>query len=248
MKKIEGAMRRAIQEFNMIESGDCIAVGISGGKDSLALLSGLASLRRYLPQSFQIKAITIDMGFEGFATADIAAYCKQLDVEYAVAKTDIASIVFDHRKEKNPCSLCAKMRRGALNHWAVEHGCNKVALGHHFDDVIETFFLSLFYEGRLSCFDAICFLDRMGVTVIRPLIYVEERDIASYAKKAALPVTKSLCPADGNTKREQIKQLLSSLDRQYDDLRQHIFGAVKNGLLLKNAAPYLAKEQNPQRN
>lgn len=232
MKKIEGAVRRAIQDFNLIEQGDCIAVGVSGGKDSLVLLTALAGLRRYLPEQFTLKALTLEMGFEGCSTDDIAAYCKSLDVEFISKKTDIAPIIFDIRKEKNPCSLCAKMRRGALNELAVANGCNKVALGHHFDDVIETFFLSLFYEARISCFDAKTYLDRVGVTVIRPLLYVEEHEIIAYAKNNHLPILHNPCPADGNTKREEMKQLLKKLSMDHAELKAHVFHGVKHKLLL----------------
>lgn len=233
MKKIVSATRRAINDYNMIQDGDSIAVGVSGGKDSLTLLAAMASLRLYLPQRFELKAITLDMGFEGVSTDGIAKFCKEINVEYITHKTEIAEIIFDIRKEKNPCSLCAKMRRGALHDIAVQNGCKKVALGHHFDDVIETFFLSLFYEARLSCFSAVTYLDRMDVTLIRPLIYVEERDIRGYAKRANLPVMHNPCPADGNTKREYIKKLLLSLESENKDLRKRIFKAVKTGLLDK---------------
>jgi len=234
MKKITSATRRAINDFNMIEDGDCIAVGVSGGKDSLTLLTALASLRNYLPQKFTLKALTLEMGFEGCSTADIAAYCEKIGVEYITKETEIAKIIFDIRKEKNPCSLCAKMRRGALHELAVLHGCNKVALGHHFDDVIETFFLSLFYEGRISCFNAVSYLDRVNVTLIRPLLYVEEKDIISFARRTNLPIMHNPCPADKHTKREYIKQLLHSLEIENKDLRKRVFTAVKNGLLLSN--------------
>jgi len=230
MRKLSSATRRAITDYNMISDGDKIAVGISGGKDSLALLAVLASMRRYLDKKFEVKAITIDMGFPGTSTEDIAKFCEKIDVEYIVHKTDFAEIIFDIRKEKNPCSLCAKMRRGALNDIAVQNGCRKIALGHHMDDVIETFFLSLFYEARISCFSPVTYLDRMDVTVIRPFLYVDEKDIKGFAKRESLPVMKSKCPADGNTKRENIKQLIKSLECENHDLRNRIFRAVKTGI------------------
>lgn len=231
MKKVAGAARRAIIDYNMIQKGDCIAVGVSGGKDSLTLLTVLASLRRYIPESFTLKAITVEMGFDGVSAENIAGYCKKLGVEYITEKTGIARVLFDIRKEKNPCSLCANLRRGALNNIAAANGCNKVAIGHHLDDVIETFFLSLFYEARISCFSPVTYLDRKGITVIRPLIYANEKDIRSFAKRFALPVLHNPCPKDGNSKREYIKQLLLRLEKENPDVRQRIFRAVKTKLL-----------------
>ena len=232
MKHIQSAIRRAITDFNMIKDGDKIAVGVSGGKDSLTLLAALAEMRRYLPQKYDLIGLTLEMGYENCSTDDIARFCDKINVEYKTKKTDIAQIIFDIRKEKNPCSLCAKMRRGGVNNFAKEEGCNKVALGHHLDDVIETFFLSLFYEGRISCFDAVTYLDRTDITVIRPMIYVDEKDIKGYAKRENLPVMHNPCPADGNTKREDIKNLLKMLERDNKNLRERVFHAVKEGILI----------------
>ena len=228
-KHLLSYVRRAVDDYNMIEEGDRIAVGISGGKDSLTLLAALAGLRRFYPKKFDIVAITEDMGFEGSDFSAIAALCEKLQVEYKIEKTDIAKIVFDIRKESSPCSLCAKMRRGALNGSAKKFGCNKVALGHHYDDAVETFMLNLFFEGRIGCFRPVTYLSRMDVTVIRPMIYMPEKDVRAYAAAAELPVTKSLCPADGNTQREEMKNLLQELDKNNKGLKYRIFGAIRRG-------------------
>ena len=228
-KHLLSYVRRAVDDYNMIEEGDRIAVGISGGKDSLTLLAALAGLRRFYPKKFDIVAITEDMGFEGSDFSAIAALCEKLQVEYKIEKTDIAKIVFDIRKESSPCSLCAKMRRGGLNGSAKKFGCNKVALGHHYDDAVETFMLNLFFEGRIGCFRPVTYLSRMDVTVIRPMIYMPEKDVRAYAAAAELPVTKSLCPADGNTQREEMKNLLQELDKNNKGLKYRIFGAIRRG-------------------
>lgn len=230
MRRLTSAMRRAITDYNMIEKGDCVAVGVSGGKDSLTLLAGLAALRRFEEMDFQVKALTLEMGFKGCDTSGIAEFCRKIDVEYITEKTEIATVVFDIRKEKNPCSLCAKMRRGALHQLAKANGCSKVALGHHLDDVIETYMLSCFYEGRISCFLPVTYLDRMDITLIRPMIYLTEGEVRGFAARNELPVMPSRCPADGNTKREFIKNHIKSLEGQIPDVKQHIFGAVKRGI------------------
>ena len=229
MKRILSYTRRAIDDYEMIHEGDKIAVGISAGKDSLTLLYALAGLRRFYPKKFELVAITVDMGFEGMDFTPIRELCDKLDVPYIVAKTEISHIIFDVRKEKNPCSLCAKMRRGALHNAAKEAGCNVVALGHHFDDVVETFMLNLFYEGRLGCFQPVTYLSRKDITVIRPMIYMPEKDVRYFANRVELPVIKSPCPADGNTERESMKQLLHSLERENKGLRYRIFGALQRG-------------------
>lgn len=232
MRKMQSAVRRAITDFNLIEDNDAVAVGVSGGKDSLTLLYVLAAMRVYMPQKFTIKALMLDLGYK-CDTSEFERFCEKIDVECIIKQTDIANVVFDVRHEKNPCSLCAKMRRGALNELAVESGCNKVALGHHFDDVIETFYMSLIYEARLSCFDAKSYLDRVGVTVIRPLIYIEEKDIINFAEREKLPIIHNPCPADGFTKRQYVKNLLADLKRDNPDVKHRIFRAVREGLLLK---------------
>ncbi len=232
MRKMQSAVRRAITDFNLIEDNDSVAVGVSGGKDSLTLLYVLAAMRIYMPQKFTVKALMLDLGYK-CDTSEFERFCEKIDVECIIKQTDIANVVFDVRHEKNPCSLCAKMRRGALNELAVESGCNKVALGHHFDDVIETFYMSLIYEARLSCFDAKSYLDRVGVTVIRPLIYIEEKDIINFAEREKLPIIHNPCPADGFTKRQYVKNLLADLERDNPDVKHRIFRAVREGILLK---------------
>ena len=232
MKRILSYLRRAVDDYGMIEDGDKIAVGVSAGKDSLTLLCAMAALRRFYPQKFELIAITVDMGFEGGSDfTPIRKLCEQLDVPYHVVPTEISKIIFDVRKESNPCSLCAKMRRGALNNAARELGCTSVALGHHFDDVVETFMLNLFFEGRLGCFSPVTYLSRVGIKVIRPMIYMPEKDVRDFARKNELPVIESPCPADKNTQREEMKQLLHSLERQNKGLRYRIFGAITRGEL-----------------
>ena len=228
-KRILSYTRRAIDDYEMIREGDKIAVGVSAGKDSLALLCALADLRRFYPKKFELCAITVDMGFDGADFSAVRRLCEELDVPYTVVPTQISKIIFDVRKEKNPCSLCAKMRRGALNGSAKKFGCNKVALGHHYDDAVETFMLNLFFEGRIGCFRPVTYLSRMDVTVIRPMIYMPEKDVRAYAAAAELPVTKSLCPADGNTQREEMKQLLQELDKTNKGLKYRVFGAIQRG-------------------
>ncbi len=229
MKRLLSYTRRASDDYNMIQDGDVIAVGISGGKDSLALLCALSGLRRFYPHPFTLKALTIDMGLEGMDYSEVSKYCENLGVEYRIVKTDISEIIFNIRKEPNPCSLCAKMRRGALHTAAKEFGCNKVALGHHFDDVVETFMLNLFFEGRIGTFSPVTYLSRTDITVIRPLVYMPEKDIRYFAARENLPVVSVKCPADGNTEREEMKKLLSELDREHKGLRYRIFGAIQRG-------------------
>ena len=226
MQKLLGLMRRCIDDYDMIKEGDRIAVGVSGGKDSLVLLQLLAGLRKFFNKSFQLEAITIDMGL-GMDFSGIAALCQELDVPYHIIKTEIGPIIFDHRKEKNPCSLCSKMRRGALNQAILDLGFNKLALGHHYDDAVETFVMSLIYEGRISCFQPVTDLDRTGIIQIRPMLYIHEKTVDNFAKRMALPVTENRCPVDKNTKREEIKQLNFDLSATYPDLRERIFGAMQ---------------------
>ena len=231
MRKILSKTRRGIDDYNMIKDGDKIAVGVSGGKDSLTLLCALSELRRFYPKSFDLCAVSLDMGFDGGANfSAVSELCKRINVPYTVKKTDIAEIVFDIRKEKNPCSLCATMRRGAVNDTAVSLGCNKVALGHHNEDVIETFFLSLFFEGRLSCFSPVTYLSRRDIHVIRPMIYVAEGDIKGYARRAELPIVKSGCPMDGNSKREEIKNFVNSKCIEDRFFKTKIMNAITGGL------------------
>ena len=227
MQKMMGLMRRCIDDYHMIEEGDRIAVGVSGGKDSLTLLTVLAALRAYYPKHFQLEALSIDMGLGGMDFAPVEQLCRDLDVPYTIRRTEIGKIIFDYRKEKNPCSMCAKMRRGALNDLILEHGFNKVALGHHYDDAAETFLMSLLYEGRISCFEPVTYLSRTGVTQIRPMLYVGEQAIAHFAERYELPVVHNVCPADKHTKRQEVKELIVTLQAQYPDLKSKVFGAMQ---------------------
>ena len=226
MQKLIGLVRRCVQDYKMIEEGDRIGVGVSGGKDSVALLAFLAELRKYNDKHFDIEAITIDMGL-GMDYTPIAQLCDQLDVKYNLVKTEIGPIIFDHRKEKNPCSMCAKMRRGALNQAILDRGMNKLALGHHYDDAVETFMMSLIYEGRISCFQPVTDLDRTGIIQIRPMLYIHEKTIDSFVTRNALPIITNRCPVDKYTKREEIKKLVYELSATYPDLKERIFGAMQ---------------------
>lgn len=223
--------RRAIDDYHMIDDKDRIAVGISGGKDSLALLYAMAALRRFYPKYFEIEAITIDIGFEDFKLDGIAELCQKLKVPYTIVKTEIADIIFQNRKESNPCSLCAKMRKGAFNEKAKALGCNKSAYAHHKDDVMETLLMSLIYEGRLHTFSPVTYLDRMDITLIRPLIYVNECDIIGFRNLYQLPAAINPCPMDGSSKREYTKQLICRIDKENPGARDRLFAAVTSGIL-----------------
>jgi len=237
MQKLLSRVRFAADKYNMIEDGDRIAVGISGGKDSLALLCALAEMRVFYPKKYTLTAVTIDMGFsasESIAApaADYSAIrelCGRLNVPYAVKQTEIARIVFDKRKESNPCSLCARMRRGVLHDAVKELNCNKLALGHHYDDAVITTMLNLFFEGHFGCFSPVTDLSRKGLTMIRPFIYTEEKEIKAFVRRAALPVMKSPCPADGNTERELMKRYLGDFDHRHRGLYARIVGALERG-------------------
>ncbi len=231
MRKLLSLMRKCVKDYGMLQAGDRVAVGVSGGKDSLALLRLLAELRDHGPAPFALQAITLDMGYEGMDFSPIAALCEQLQVPYTLRKTQIREIVFDIRKEENPCALCAKLRRGILNETAVERGCNKVALGHHYDDAIETFALSLIYEGRISSFLPVTYLDRTGLTLIRPMLYIHEKSIENFVQRQALPLVHNPCPADKNTKREDVKALLYELEGRYPGLKDNIFGGLQRSPL-----------------
>ncbi|MBQ4100073.1 MAG: tRNA 2-thiocytidine biosynthesis protein TtcA [Oscillospiraceae bacterium] len=229
MQKLLGFMRKAITDYNLIEDGDKIAVGVSGGKDSVALLVGLARLRKFIGIDYEIYGITLDPQFSG-VPADYSAIeklCEEYDIKYVIKQTQIADIIFNIRKETNPCSLCARMRRGALHDMANELGCNKLALGHNNDDVIETFFMNLFNEGRIGCFSPNSYLSRKDITVIRPLVYAPEKDIISAVNRCKLPIIESSCPANKKTNREDMKNYIA--DMQYKDKRfkVKIFGALK---------------------
>ncbi len=221
--------RKAVDDYQMIEDGDHIAVGISGGKDSLTLLYALNGLKRFYPKKFELSAITVDLGYEKFDTSELALLCEELGVPYRVVKTDIAHILFEERKETNPCSLCAKMRKGALNDAVKEMCCNKVAYAHHKDDIIETMLLSLIFEGRFHSFSPKTYLDRMDLTVIRPMMYVDEADVIGFQHKYNLPVAKSRCPIDGLTKREYAKDLVKQLNREHPGAKNRMFTAILNG-------------------
>lgn len=227
IRRLLSCTRRCVDDYNMIEDGDKIAVGLSGGKDSCALLCTLRDLKRFYPKSFDIVGITIDMGFEGSDYSETEAFCREIGVEYIVKKTNIAEIIFDIRKESNPCALCAKMRRGVLNETAKAAGCNKVALGHHYDDAINTFMLNLVHEGRIASFSPVTYLSNVDMTVIRPLAYCPEKDIEYFARQNTLPVSQSLCPEDKHTERETVKHLVDSLDRQYEGFKHRVFNAMQ---------------------
>lgn len=231
IQRMLSLVRSAVQEYNMIEDGDKIAVGISGGKDSLALLMALKNLQRFYPKSFELEAITVNLGFEGMDFSPIQAFCDELGVNYSIVDTQIGEIVFDARREKNPCSLCAKMRKGALNTRVDELGCNKIALGHNRDDVIETFLMSLLYEGRIHCFSPYTYLSRRKISSIRPLIYVPEKDVIGFSKKYNLPIVKNKCKVDGETKREEIRLLMKELGLKYDHFEERTFNAIKRSYI-----------------
>ena len=230
LQQLLSQIRKAIDDYHMIEEGDKIAVGISGGKDSLTLLNGLHGLQRFYPKSFELHAITVDLGFDNLNLSEIQQMCDRLHIPYTILKTDIADIIFEQRKEKNPCSLCAKMRKGALNDAIKAAGCNKVAYAHHKDDVVETMLLSLIYEGRFHTFSPVTYLDRTDITVIRPLIYMNEADVIGYVNKNQIPVVKSPCPADGHTKREYVKELLRRLNQENPGVKERMFTAIQGSI------------------
>lgn len=231
LQQVLSYVRKAVDDYKMINENDRIAVGISGGKDSLTLLYALNSLKRFYPNSFDIHAVTVDLGFENLNLDAIKSLCEDLGVEYTIVKTDIAHIVFEERKESNPCSLCAKMRKGALNDAIKAAGCNKVAYAHHKDDVVETMLMSLIYEGRFHTFSPVTYLDRTELTLIRPLIYMNEADVIGFVNKHNVPVVKSPCPADGHTKREYIKTLLRQLNLESPGVKERMFTAIQSGNL-----------------
>lgn len=227
LQKIIGKTKRAIEDFNMIDEGDKIAVGLSGGKDSITLLYALYYLQKFYKKHFTIMAITIHTGSNNFDTTELQKICDELGIEYLVFNSNIADVVFNIRKEENPCSLCANMRRGMLNSLAVEHGCTKVALGHHMDDVMETFMMSLLLNGRIHTFAPVTYLSRSNVKTIRPMIYVEEKLIRAVAREKNFPVHPKTCPADGFTKRDYMSDLIHNLQKDIPRIKEHIFGAIK---------------------
>lgn len=236
MQKLLSRVRYAVQKYDMIKSGDRIAVGISGGKDSLSLLCALSELRKFYPEPFELTAVMVDMGFNLTNAAppppDISGteeLCRRLGVPFYIRHSQIARVIFDIRKEKNPCSLCSRMRRGVLHDAVNELGCGKLALGHHFDDAAETLMLNLFFEGRFGSFSPVTYLSKKDLVMIRPLIYTKEKDIKAFARRAALPVIESPCPADGNTERAQMKEYLASFDRRHRGLYERLVGALERG-------------------
>ncbi len=228
LQRLTSLLRQCIQRYDMIQPGDNIAVGLSGGKDSLCLLMGLSALRRFYPAPFQLHAIHVDVG-AGMTEENLqrmADFCAGLEVPFHHIPTQIYQIVFEERKEKNPCALCAKMRKGALNQAALDLGCRKIAYAHHKDDFIETLMMNLLLEGRCDCFPPVTQLDRTGLQVLRPMLYVDERDVIGFTRKYALPVVKNPCPADGRTRREDVKQFIRQSRTQFPGIRESLFSAV----------------------
>lgn len=238
-QKLYSLTRKAVEEYKMIDSGDHIAVGVSGGKDSLCLLYALAGLRRFFPVPFTLSAITVSLGFPVNYDA-VAELCEQWQVPYYELKTDIGPIVFQERQEKNPCSLCSKMRKGALNEKAKQLGCQKVALGHNKDDAVETFFLSLLYENRINTFSPVTYWDRIDLTAIRPLLFVSETETAEFAEHMHFPIVKNPCPVDGDTKRQEVKEHLAQWQTQYPQLQKGVFRALRCSAIAgwKSEAPH----------
>lgn len=231
LQKLLSYTRQAVDEYKMIQTGDKIAVGISGGKDSLTLLYALSSLQKFYPRQFELVAITVDLGYEGFDLSEIQKLCEELKVEYHIAHTKIGEMVSSDTLEGSACSLCARLRKGAFNDTARELDCNKVAYGHHMDDVIETMMLALIFEGRFCSFWPVTHLDKSDLTVIRPMIYVPEAEIKGFEKKMKLPCTKNPCPLDGSTKREYIKSLIKQLNTENPGVKKRLFHAIKTGNL-----------------
>ncbi len=228
LQQLLSFVRRGVDDYNMIQEGDKIAVGISGGKDSLCLLYAMKGLQRFYPKKFDLVAVSVNLGFEGMDFSPVQKLCDELDVPYYIVPSEISEIVFNTRKEDSPCSLCAKMRKGALNDFVKSIGCNKVAYGHHKDDIIETLLMSLIYEGRFHTFSPVTYLDRMDLFVIRPMLYVSEADVQGFKNKMDLPVVTNTCPVDGYTKREYIKNLLRNLNLENPGVKNRIFTAITN--------------------
>lgn len=232
-QKLLSYLRQCIQQYNMIENGDRIAVGLSGGKDSLTLLYGMKHLQRFYPKPFDLVAIYVDLGIPTpnntvVSEKTLSDYCTELNVPFYSVHTDIYQITFEERKEKNPCSLCAKMRKGALNDKALQLNCNKIAYAHHKDDFIETSLMSLLFEGHYYCFPPVTHLDRTGLTVIRPMFYIDEKEVTGFAKRHKLPVITNPCPADGVTKRQEVKEFIEKSTAQFPDIRKNLYAALLN--------------------
>ena len=227
MQHILGLVRRCVEDYNMIEAGETVAVGVSGGKDSLLTLTALARLRAFYPKPFQVQAITLETGMPDMDFQPVADYCRELDVPYIRIAVPVYDIVFRERQEKNPCSLCAKLRRGSLHTALTERGIHKIALGHHYDDAVETLLMNLLFEGRIGCFQPVTYLSRTDVTQIRPLLYVKEQQVRRVAQRLELPIVHNPCPANGETRRQEVKELIESLSERYPDLKQKLFGAMQ---------------------
>lgn len=227
MQKILGQVRRCVEDYHMIDAGDVVAVGVSGGKDSLVTLTALARLRAFYPIPFTVRAITLETGAPGMSFDAVADLCRQLEVPYTRIQVPVYDIVFNQRKEKNPCSLCAKLRRGSLNTALTDLGIRKIALGHHYDDAIETLLMNLLFEGRIGCFQPVTYLDRTGITQIRPLLYCREEEIRWVARRLELPVVENPCPANGHSRRQEVKELIAGLEGRYPDIKQKLFGSLQ---------------------
>ncbi len=238
LQQVLSRVRKAVEDFNMIEEGDKIAIGISGGKDSLTLLYAMSYLRKFYPKKFDVIGVAVDVGFGNINFDKIQELCDELEVEFHVVKTEIAKIVFDIREESNPCSLCAKMRKGALNDAVKKLGCNKVAFGHHKDDLVETMMMSLIFEGRLHTFSPVTFWERSGITLIRPLLYMYEGEVKGFVREKNLPVVKSPCPVDGSTKREYAKDLVNQINREHPGAKGKMYRAAMNGLAIPDSPTY----------
>lgn len=241
-QKLLSYTRRACDEYGMIRHGDRIAVAVSGGKDSLAMLVALSSLRRFYPNPFSLEAIMVSLGFPGFDPSPVADMCAELGVPFHLVETDIGAVVFDVRKEKNPCALCSNLRKGALNAEALRLGCDTVALGHNRDDICQSFFMSLFYEGRVHTCAPVTYLDRTGLHTIRPLMFAPEDEIADFASQRGLPVLKSPCPADGRTKREFVKRFMGEQEKAFDHFSDKVFTAI-----LRSGLPGYAQRKEPRK-
>lgn len=228
MQQVMGYIRRAVTEYNMISDGDRIAVGVSGGKDSVALIAGLAGVRKYIGINFDLVAVTLDNGFDASVDySPITALCGQLGIPHIIRNTELGNIIFNIRQESSPCSLCARMRRGILHDICNAEGCNKLALGHHYDDAVETFLMNLFNEGRIGCFSPVSYLSRKDITLIRPLVFAPEKDIRKAVRRKSLPVVKSKCPVDGCTRRQWTKEFLQELEVTHNHVTKRIFGAMR---------------------
>lgn len=237
LQKLLSLTRQAIDAYGMIKENDKIAIGISGGKDSLTLLYALSCLRKFYPYKFDIIAVTVDLGFDNLNLDRIQDFCEKLNVEYHIVKTQIAEVVFHVREESNPCSLCAKMRKGALNDAIIELGCNKVAYAHHKDDLLESMMMSFLFEGRIHTFAPVTYLDRSGLTVIRPLLFLYEGDVKGFVKEYELPVVKSPCPVDGSTKREDVKNLIKEINYHYPGSKSRMIHAVIDDIVNEECPP-----------